>query len=89
MANSDLGASSTTVKDVKQLGIWAALGSLGYVFWICGGMEMVERLAYYGVRSFASLFATDAESRGGLGLTGTDVVAASLQIRESTGPAPH
>ena len=75
MANSDLATEThtTTAKDVKQLGIWAAICSLGYVFWICGAMEMVERLAYYGVRSVASLYATDAESNGGLGLTGTDI----------------
>ena len=75
MANPDLAAQShtTTVKDVKQLGLFAALGSLSYVFWICGGMEMVERLAYYGVRQVSSLYATDAKSNGGLGLTGADV----------------
>jgi len=73
MANSDPAAHTTTAKDVKQLGIWAALASLSYVFWICGAMEMVERLAYYGVRQVASLYATDAASNGGLGLTGTDV----------------
>ncbi len=72
MANSDL-SQTTTVRDVKQLGIWAALGSLGYVFWICGGMEMVERLAYYGVRQVSSLYATDARSNGGLGLEGTEI----------------
>ena len=38
MADSDLESHTTSVKDVKQLGIWAAIGSLGYVFWICGGM---------------------------------------------------
>lgn len=73
MANSDIESHSTSVKDVKQLGIWAAIGSLSYVFWICGGMEMVERLAYYGVRQVSSLYATDAASNGGLGLAGTDV----------------
>lgn len=73
MANSDLGGGSTTVKDVKQLGIWAALASLSYVFWVCGAMEMVERLAYYGVRQVSSLYATDAASNGGLGLAGSDV----------------
>lgn len=36
-------------------------------------MEMVERLAFYGVRQISSLYATDATSNGGLGLTGTDV----------------
>jgi dipeptide/tripeptide permease len=73
MAISDPGTHTTTVKDVRQLGIWAALLSLSYVFWVCGAMEMVERLAYYGVRQVASLYATDAASNGGLGLVGTDV----------------
>jgi len=73
MANSDSGTHTTTVRDVKQLGIWAALASLSYVFWVCGAMEMVERLAYYGVRQVSSLYATDAASNGGLGLTGADV----------------
>ena len=73
MASSDQDSHTTSVKDVQQLGIWAALGSLSYVFWICGGMEMVERLAYYGVRQVSSLYATDAASNGGLGLAGSDV----------------
>ncbi len=64
---------TTTVKDVKQLGIWAAICSLGYVFWVCGAMEMVERLAYYGVRQVSSLYATDAQSNGGLGLPGPEI----------------
>lgn len=59
----------TTLDDVKQLGLWAALGSLGYVFWVVGAMEMVERLAYYGVRSVAALYVTRARSDGGLGET--------------------
>jgi len=73
MATSDTENQTTTAKDVKQLGIWAAIGSLSYVFWICGGMEMVERLAYYGVRQVSSLYATDAVSNGGLGLAGTEI----------------
>ena len=36
--------NETTLDDVKQLGLWAALGSLGYVFWVVGGMELIERL---------------------------------------------
>lgn len=55
--------------DVKQLGICASLASLGYVFWILGGMEMIERLAYYGVRSVATIYATRPASEGGLGVT--------------------
>lgn len=54
--------------DVKQLGLVAALGSLGYIFWIVGAMEMVERLAYYGVKAVATLYAKDPVSAGGLGV---------------------
>ncbi|MEM7217023.1 MAG: MFS transporter [Pseudomonadota bacterium] len=70
---SDYAADSQSTRDVKQLGTWAAIGSLSYVFWVCGGMEMVERLAYYGVRQVSSLYATDAQSSGGLGLTASSV----------------
>ena len=57
--------------DVEQLGLLAALGSLSYVFWVCGGMEMIERLAYYGVKAVATLYAKDPVSHGGLGITMT------------------
>lgn len=59
----------TTLHDVKQLGMWSAIGSLGYIFWVVGGMEMVERLAYYGVRAVATIYATRPTSEGGLGVT--------------------
>lgn len=55
--------------DVKQLGLVASIISLGYVFWIVGAMEMVERLAFYGVRSVATLYGKDPVSKGGLGIT--------------------
>ena len=55
--------------DVKQLGLIAAIASLGYVFWVVGAMEMVERLAFYGVRSVATLYGKDPVSKGGLGIT--------------------
>lgn len=61
--------SSGAADDIKQLGFGAAIASLGYVFWIVGGMEMVERLAYYGVKAVAAIYATDPASKGGLGLT--------------------
>jgi len=63
----------TTLEDVKQLGLWAALGSLGYVFWVVGGMEMIERLAFYGVRAVSTLYATRAKSEGSLGVTMADL----------------
>jgi len=47
----------------------AAIASLSYVFWVCGAMEMVERLAFYGVRAVATLYATRPASEGALGVT--------------------
>src|SRR5436190_18747428 len=61
----------TTLQDVKQLGVWAAIASFGYILWVVGAMEMVERLAYYGVRAVATLYATRSASTGGLGVTMT------------------
>ncbi len=70
--DQDTGGETTTVRDVEQLGLFAAIASLSYVFWVVGGMEMVERLAYYGVKTVAALYATDSVANGGLGLTMTD-----------------
>ena len=63
------GQASQNLADIKQLSLGAAIASLGYVFWIVGGMEMVERLAYYGVKAVATLYAKDPVSKGGLGIT--------------------
>ncbi|MHB8901833.1 MAG: MFS transporter [Thermoguttaceae bacterium] len=60
---------TATLSDVKQLGLLAAIASLSYVFWVVGAMEMVERLAYYGVKAVAAIYATDPVSGGGLGVT--------------------
>lgn len=62
-------SDSDALQDVKQLGMFAAIASLGYVFWVVGAMEMVERLAYYGVKAVATLYAKAPVSAGGLGLT--------------------
>ncbi len=59
----------SALSDVKQLGLFAAIASLSWVFWVVGGMEMVERLAYYGVKAVAALYAKDPVSAGGLGIT--------------------
>ncbi len=67
--NLDEQANDTSLADVKQLGLWASIASLSYVFWIVGGMEMIERLAYYGVRAVATIYATRPASEGGLGVT--------------------
>lgn len=64
---------TTNIQDVKQLGLWSSVASLSYVFWICGGMEMIERLAYYGARMVSGLYATDSTANGGLGITETEL----------------
>ncbi|MCF1428579.1 MAG: MFS transporter [Shewanella sp.] len=60
------------LREVKQLGMWASITSLGYVFWLVGGMELVERIAYYGVKASAGLYAKAPVSGGGLGITLSD-----------------
>jgi len=65
-------SSRAELEDVQQLGLWAGIASLGTIFWIVGGMEMVERLAYYGVKAVATLYAKDPVSKGGLGVTMTE-----------------
>ena len=66
--NNTQDRQSTSFRDVKQMGLFAAIASLGYVFWVVGGMEMIERLAYYGVKAVATLYAKDPVSAGGLGV---------------------
>ena len=63
---------STSLQDVKQLGLFAAIASLSYVFWVVGAMEMVERAAFYGVKAVAALYVTNAESEGGLGVSAAE-----------------
>lgn len=60
---------SSSADSVKQLGLVAAIASLGYVFWVVGAMEMVERLAYYGVKAVATQYAKAPASEGGLGVS--------------------
>ncbi len=73
MSEAENDLKTTSVKDVKQLGTFAAIASLSYVFWICGGMEMVERLAFYGIYMTRGLYARAPVSEGGLGLDGGDI----------------
>lgn len=58
--------------DTKQVNMLTAIASLGYVFWLVGGMEIIERIAYYGVKASAAIYATSPVSEGALGLTITD-----------------
>ncbi len=54
--------------ELPPMGILAALGSFSYVFWIAGGMELVERAAYTGVRVVSTLYAKAPVADGGLGV---------------------
>ncbi len=67
-----LDEHSTSMEDVKQLGLFAAIASLSYVFWVVGAMEMVERLAFYGVKAVAAIYATEPLSKGGLGVKASE-----------------
>ena len=58
---------------IKQLALWPAFASLGYAFWVLGGMELLERLAYFAVKTVRVLYATGPISSGGLGLPLTKV----------------
>ncbi|MFT4926307.1 MAG: POT family proton-dependent oligopeptide transporter [Phenylobacterium sp.] len=71
MSNNNSYAEND-LREVKQLGMWASIASLSYVFWLLGGMELIERLAYYGVKSSAGLYGKSPVSEGGLGITMTD-----------------
>ena len=68
-AKQSAASDTAALDDVKQLGLGAAIISLGYVFWVVGAMEMVERFAYYGVKAVATLYAKAPMSKGGLGVT--------------------
>jgi POT family proton-dependent oligopeptide transporter len=86
---SEKASALADVDRLKQLGLGAAIAGLGYVFWIVGAMEMVERLAYYGVKAVAALYAKDPASVGGLGVTMSEFgdVLASWALVQSIVPA--
>lgn len=89
--DSSIGVAETPQAvqvDVKQLGFIAGIISLGYVFWIVGLMEMVERLAFYGVRSLAGIYGKSPVSEGGLGasLATWSLVMGSWNFAQSVVP---
>lgn len=62
-------SKASAFADVKQLGLIASIGSLGYVFWVVGAMEMIERFAFYGVVAVRTLYGTASAESGGLGVS--------------------
>lgn len=65
-------SQNQSITPAAKLGLAASIASLGYVFWLVGGMELIERVAFYGVKTVAGLYATDPQSKGGLGITMTE-----------------
>ncbi|MFZ5480016.1 MAG: MFS transporter [Myxococcota bacterium] len=50
-------------------GLRSQIAAFDYVFWLCIFMELMERMAYYGVRLVVPVFMVLAPSEGGPGLT--------------------
>ena len=69
---------NNNLREVKQLGMFASIASLSYIFWIVGGMELVERISYYGVKASAGLYTQAPTSAGGLGITLNDYAIISM-----------
>lgn len=50
-------------------GLGRQLQSLDHQFWLCIGIELVERLSYYGLRMILPVYLVLAEQNGGAGLS--------------------
>jgi len=66
--NTELSA----VEDPKKLSFWGQIRSLPTNFWYANFMEILERLAFFGVRAIAPLYLVKTANENGLGLTYTD-----------------
>jgi MFS family permease len=53
-------------------GLWHQLASMSRPFWMVNVMEMLERLAYYGVRVVIPIYIAQADEIGGLHFTQTE-----------------
>jgi len=53
-------------------GLWLQLASMSRPFWMVNIMEMLERLAYYGVRVVIPIYIAQADEIGGLHFTQTE-----------------
>jgi len=68
--NLTQGADSTNVA-TKTEGMFRQLAGLARPFWMVNIMEMIERLAYYGVRVVIPIYIAQADEVGGLLFTQT------------------
>ncbi|MCB9766400.1 MAG: MFS transporter [Alphaproteobacteria bacterium] len=51
--------------DASNLGLWTQLRSFNKTFWIANTMEMLERLAYYGLRTVLPVYMVLSLAQGG------------------------
>jgi POT family proton-dependent oligopeptide transporter len=63
--SSDAAVQSTSSRD----GLWHQLSSMSRPFWMVNVMEMLERLAYYGVRVVIPIYIAQADEINGLHFT--------------------
>jgi len=63
---------SGTLATEPKPGLFKQLGSLARPFWMVNIMEMLERLAYYGVRVVIPIYIAQADEPGGLHFTQID-----------------
>lgn len=60
---------SVVIPAAEPQGLLGQIRSFGRAFWAVNVMELIERWAYYGVRTVLSLYIVDAVARGGLEFT--------------------
>jgi len=53
----------------RATGLWQQIAAFDRVFWICIFMELMERMAYYGVRLVVPVYLVLGQSAGGPGLS--------------------
>ena len=54
------------------MSFWQQTRSLTWPFWVANIMEMIERLAYYGVRVVIPIYIAQADEIGGLHFSQSD-----------------
>ena len=65
-------ASTPAASAADRNGLWSQLISMSRPFWMVNIMEMLERLAYYGVRVVIPIYIAQADEIGGLHFSQTD-----------------
>ncbi len=60
---------SVVIPAAEPKGLLGQIRSFGRAFWAVNVMELIERWAYYGVRTVLSIYIVDAVARGGLEFT--------------------